>query len=113
MNLAASSAAVSADLLSRHAVDRLIALLASAKTAEQEGDSVAACHAAGALANLLRDPEAVDTLLGLEKPGGARTMVEALEGETDEASRAACAALMSAMAGGEAVRATLRAGTPP
>ena len=68
------------------------ALLAAAKTAEQEGDSVAACHAAGALANLLRDPDAVETLLGIENPSGARTIVEALEGETEEARRHVAAA---------------------
>ena len=87
MNLAASSGAVTADVLQGGGVERLVALLAAAKAAEQEGDSVAACHAAGALANLLRDPDAVETLLSLESPGGPRTIVEALEGETEEASR--------------------------
>ena len=92
MNLTASSALVTADVLQRQGVARLTALLAAAKTAEQEGDSVAACHAAGALANLLRDPDAVETLLGIENPSGARTIVEALEGETEEARRHVAAA---------------------
>ena len=87
MNLAASSGAITADVLQGGGVERLVALLANAKAAEQEGDSVAACHAAGALANLLRDPDAVETLLSLESPAGPRTIVEALEGETEEASR--------------------------
>ncbi len=112
MNLCATSAPITEDVLQRNGMQALLEVLSSCKAGppddedESGGIHVAACHAAGALANLGRGADAVETLLSL---GGSRTIVEALENEeSDEAVRAACAALMNAMAGEEAVRAALR-----
>ena len=97
MNICATSEAHTQEVLAKNGLQSLLEVLASCKAADQEGDAVAACHAAGALANLARTEAAVESLLSL---GGAKTVVEALEGETEEAVRAAAACVLNA-AGGE------------